>query len=252
MVKVRLHGELNINNLQKGLDIDLYLLYNNSNDTVITINRLKFIMEVFVMNDFLNALLLKTKEVAEKAGKKTGEVVESSKLKIEAMKTENAIKGMYEKLGIAVYSMIQEDYQDNELLITISEEIDDLYDELEEITRQIDLFRNAIVCPICDAKNDLHSLFCNKCGAELVDLDDDEDDECACCCGDCNDCKDDCADDKCGCGCGCDDEKCDCDDEKCDCDDEKCDCSDEKCCCDDKKECTDTDSCGCKDDKINK
>ncbi len=176
------------------------------------------------MNDFLNSLFQKTKQVADLATKKTGEVVEVSKLKIEAMKTESSIKGMYEKLGIAVYSMIQEDYQDNELLVTLSEEIDDLYDQLDDITRQIDFYRNAVECPNCRAKNDMENSFCSKCGTQLPNED-------------------------CGCGCCCDsaEDKCDCTDEKCDCcTDESCDCE----CHTEKVDCCGEEGCGCNAEEV--
>ena len=57
----------------------------------------------------------KTKDVANAAGKKTGEIVEISKYKIQVAQINGDIRSQYEKLGNAVYNMVKADYENPEL-----------------------------------------------------------------------------------------------------------------------------------------
>ena len=61
-------------------------------------------------------LLLKAKTVANAAGKKTGELVEVSKLKLEAVQINSDIQKAYERLGSVVYEQEKTGADNNDLI----------------------------------------------------------------------------------------------------------------------------------------
>ncbi len=116
-----------------------------------------------VFDDFLG----KAKDVADAAGKKTGELVEISKLKLQCVKLNSAIKERYEKLGSAVYSMKKSDYENPELISSMVEEITELLDKLNETSEKIADIKNISICSCCGAKNPPENVYCAKCGSKL-------------------------------------------------------------------------------------
>ena len=101
----------------------------------------------------MEELFGKAKKVANAAGKKTGELVEISKLKLSAMQVNTDIKALYEKLGSAVYSMNKAHYENSELLESLIEEIDEKRAELKKINDKIAVLQKAKECPCCQTKN---------------------------------------------------------------------------------------------------
>ena len=71
-------------------------------------------------------LLLKAKTVANAAGKKTGELVEVSKLKLEAVQINSDIQKAYERLGSVVYEQEKTGADNNDLIALCVSEIDGL------------------------------------------------------------------------------------------------------------------------------
>ncbi len=110
----------------------------------------------------------KAKSVVDATAKKTSDMVEISKLKIEAAKVERAISSRYEELGSNVYLMKKGDDYDEELVNYICTEIDELKDTLAELKGIIADKRNMVICPECGAKNAKGSIFCSKCGDKLT------------------------------------------------------------------------------------
>lgn len=101
------------------------------------------------------------------AAKKTNEVVEVSKLKLDAVKLNNEITALYEKLGRSVYQMKQEKYQDESLISSLCEEINELLKKLSELSESIAEKKNEIVCPTCGTINMKDNLYCFKCGTKI-------------------------------------------------------------------------------------
>lgn len=144
----------------------------------------------------MEELFGKARKVANAAGKKTGELVEISKLKLSAMQVNTDIKALYEKLGSAVYSMNKAHYENSELLESLTEEIDEKRAELKKINDKIATLQKAKECPCCQTKNPQTAFYCQKCGSKLpisADSSDDDDNDDGCCDGSC----------ACDCGCDC-------------------------------------------------
>ena len=123
----------------------------------------------------MEELFGKAKKVANAAGKKTGELVEISKLKLSAMQVNTDIKAHYEN---------------SELLESLIEEIDEKRAELKKINDKIAVLQKAKECPCCQTKNPQTAFYCQKCGSKLpTPADSSDDDSC---------------DGGCACGCDCD------------------------------------------------
>ncbi|MDF2566810.1 MAG: hypothetical protein K0R90_266 [Oscillospiraceae bacterium] len=112
-------------------------------------------------------ILGKAKDVADVAGKKTGEFVETSKLKFQCVQINNEIKALYEKLGSAVYSMAKSGYENPELVKSIVDEISELLQKLNETSEKIADIKNVSICTCCGAKNSTESYYCSKCGNKI-------------------------------------------------------------------------------------
>ncbi len=212
------------------------------------------------MNDF-NAILGKMKNWANVAGKKTEEVVETSKLKLQIVSLNGDISKAYEELGFMVYHAAQ----NNE---TVGEEMDAVMDKINVLLKKLSILESKVEgikkvrpCPNCGAACALDAQFCSRCGVILSAVENAEvvkepvveesceelckDEDCCgncCCTGDCETC-----DDHCNKTCAHDCENCDCcDEDDCECPEgccESCNCACEAC--EEKAEVSEECCCSC-------
>ena len=113
-------------------------------------------------------VVVKAKAVAEVAGKKTGEFVELSKLKVNAAEVSKDISQRLEALGKIAYDAAKTENNADELIRESIPEIDALYAKLADITDRIAALRNVVRCPKCKSVNAVDAIFCNKCGAKMA------------------------------------------------------------------------------------
>lgn len=109
------------------------------------------------------------KDAVNKAAQKTNDVVAYSKLKMDAVKVNDEICKLYEKLGHGIYDMRKNGYQNDEMVASICEEIDELHVKLEQLNQEIADKKNLVVCPVCGTQNDKESCYCGKCGSRLYE-----------------------------------------------------------------------------------
>lgn len=109
----------------------------------------------------------KAKSVADMAGKKTGELVEISKLKISAADVQSKINREFQELGTLVYTASKEHADCTESVHERAEAIDTLYTELSELNEKISELRRMKKCPECESANPEDANFCLNCGAKL-------------------------------------------------------------------------------------
>jgi uncharacterized coiled-coil DUF342 family protein len=121
---------------------------------------------VIVVGVFEDAVI-KAKVAADYAGKKTGEFVEISKLRISASETERKIGDEYRELGKMVYKASKEHTDCTEYVQEKATAIDALYAEFTEINNKINDLRNVKKCPQCFYINQQEAEFCMKCGIKL-------------------------------------------------------------------------------------
>lgn len=229
------------------------------------------------MNDF-NAILGKMKSWANAAGKKTEEVVESSKLKLQIVSLNGELSKAYEALGKMIFHAAKNNETVGEEMDEAMDKIDELLEKLAELEGKVGEIKKSRTCGNCGAVCAQDAQFCSRCGVilsvvsendeeETVELD--EENEKVCCCdGDCDECEKACGECNCAecehckgiheidvaellndeeccgnCHCSGDCDTCDEGSNKnCDRNCAECDCCDEDCC-----ECTAKDCCkgGC-------
>lgn len=120
-----------------------------------------------VMNGF-DEFLDKAKALAAAAGKKTGEVVEVSKLKIQAVQINSDIQKAYERLGSIQYEKEKTGADNSDLVKVCISEIDALLAELADLNERIADTKSAARCPNCGAQNPEEAIFCARCGSSLT------------------------------------------------------------------------------------
>lgn len=112
-------------------------------------------------------VVIKARSAADYAGKKTGEIVEVTKLKINVSEVEGRISKELLELGKKVYNAAKEQSDCTEYVGTKSESIDKLYVELETLNNKIAELRSEKKCAECGFANSQDANFCQKCGAKL-------------------------------------------------------------------------------------
>lgn len=123
-------------------------------------------------------LTYKAQLLIDMAGKKSNEVIELSRLKVNRSKIKSNIDDEYKKLGSAFYKIKRENYNDEDHVNSICDKIDKLYYDLDEIELKISNLKNTKVCKCCSHKNPTNSEYCSSCGVHLSDMPKDDDKTC--------------------------------------------------------------------------
>lgn len=109
----------------------------------------------------------KAKIAADYAGKKTGEIVEISKLRLAATELQDKINKSFQELGYVVYEAGKDGSDRSDVLKEKSAAIDSLYEQLNETNEKIAALRRMKKCPACNYDNPEDANYCLKCGAKL-------------------------------------------------------------------------------------
>lgn len=115
----------------------------------------------------IDDVVIKAKQAANTAAQKTEKVVNLSKLKLECAKTHGEINTAYEKLGRSFYQMRKGGYQNDELIDSLSNQLDTLHEREKVLKQEISALRNVLTCSVCSHANPKESLYCGQCGAKL-------------------------------------------------------------------------------------
>lgn len=114
-------------------------------------------------------VVVNVKSAVDAIGRKTGELVGVSKLKINEAEINNDIKKAYEKLGKLVYENKKLGVSQNDVYIydECIKKIDELNLQLEAVRKEISKNDNKVFCNHCGCKNAKESCYCCKCGYKL-------------------------------------------------------------------------------------
>ncbi len=115
-------------------------------------------------NSFMNKAL----DLANATGKKTGEIVESSKLKLQISQLNNDLDKIYQKMGQLAYQQIKSDVNNASTLQAKAEEADALIRQIEELSDKVAEVTNQSKCESCGSNNNSGVAFCSRCGAGLA------------------------------------------------------------------------------------
>jgi ribosomal protein L40E len=122
-------------------------------------------MEVRNMAGFFEDLGKKVKETAQAAAKKSGELVEVTKLNMEINKTEEAIKKAQAEIGQQVYEAYKAGKGDKAYTESC-DTIKGLEEKKVELKQKVLDAKNMKICTGCGAELAADVVFCAKCGAK--------------------------------------------------------------------------------------
>lgn len=107
------------------------------------------------------------------AVKKSGELVEITKVKLAIADTKSEIKSKLTALGEEIY-FAQKDDLSPENAAEIVRELDELYAILEAQEAKLATLKKQKVCPVCETASDVDAVFCSRCGNKFQQGDDED------------------------------------------------------------------------------
>lgn len=112
-------------------------------------------------------VVVNAKTAVNVVGKKAGQMVDISKLRINAADLNNEISKRFEALGRVIYDAKKTENDSAELVNECVAAIDELYEQLDAVNEQISSLRCRVVCKQCGEENSAEACFCSKCGNKL-------------------------------------------------------------------------------------
>ena len=115
----------------------------------------------------MEKIISEIKNTADKVVKKSGELVEMSKIKLGIASVKSEIGTNYKVLGELVYRAQREDGADTSKIDDVITKIDELYDRLDELNEVSAALKNEKVCACCGKSNPIDQPFCGGCGQKF-------------------------------------------------------------------------------------
>lgn len=116
---------------------------------------------------FFEDTVVKAKDVFDVAAKKTNEIVEVQKLKINLSKVNSELSKDFETLGRLAFENITESDEIKEEYKPIVESIKESMKKIDDIQAQIDEQKKIKICKECNTANTENALYCSNCGKKL-------------------------------------------------------------------------------------
>ncbi len=115
----------------------------------------------------LDDVVVNAKSAAEAVGRKAGQLVDVSKLRISAAEVNSEITKRYETLGRYVYENCHGLLAGDPEAFGKMSEIDELRAQAASIAKELGDKQNKTVCPVCGKQCANTDTFCSTCGAKL-------------------------------------------------------------------------------------
>ena len=116
----------------------------------------------------LDDVVINAKSAAEAVGRKAGQLVDVSKLRIGAAEVNAELTKRYETLGQYVYDSCREALAGDPEAVGKMTEIDELKAQAAAIAKELNDKQNKVVCPGCGKQCSNTAAFCSACGAKLI------------------------------------------------------------------------------------
>jgi len=113
----------------------------------------------------MDRIISEIRSTADKVAKKSGELVELSKAKLNIANTKSSLNSNFRILGELIYlSHKDEGNIESSKIEDIIEKIDVLYEKLAEYEDIAAGLSNKKLCPECRNPNETNAVFCSSCG----------------------------------------------------------------------------------------
>ena len=112
--------------------------------------------------------VINAKFAAETVGKKAGQIVDVSKLRINVAELNAEISKRYEALGEYVYETCREQLAEDAEAVGKMAELDELVNQRNAVTKELVDKQNKVVCPTCGKQSPSTALYCSNCGTKLT------------------------------------------------------------------------------------
>lgn len=113
---------------------------------------------------FIDELKDRAGDVYQIAGKKMGEAVNLTKVKMAITDKQGTLRSLYKELGEIVYRNYKNEVEDPEAIEDKIAEIDIAAESIEELKKEYRKIKNIIICPSCNAEIEADVNYCPKCG----------------------------------------------------------------------------------------
>lgn len=117
------------------------------------------------------------KEVAGFTAKKTGELTEAAKLKINQKSLEKKLEDCFEDAGMLYYDCVKNGNDHNDEIAEIFAQCDDYGAQIDELKTKIAKLVGKSICPKCGKEMTEKYGFCPYCGTEIPKIEDDASEE---------------------------------------------------------------------------
>lgn len=118
--------------------------------------------------DFVNVIKDKVTEAAAFTAKKSGEVVEITKLKYSIMEANTVIAGIYKEIGELVYGARETQVDVTETIQEKCDKIKALLSEIEASQDRLNSIKRVVYCANCGKENFEEFEFCPSCGSKIL------------------------------------------------------------------------------------
>lgn len=115
----------------------------------------------------LDDVVINAKSAAEAVGKKAGQIVDVSKLRINVAELNAEISKRYEALGEYVYESCRETLAEDAEAVGKMAEIDELVNQRSAVAKELTDKQNKVVCPTCGKQSPIAASYCSNCGTKL-------------------------------------------------------------------------------------
>ena len=122
----------------------------------------------------LDNITRRVSDTAKAAAKKSGSVVEVTKLNMNISTEEEKIRKIYNDIGKQLYEDYAEGKIVGEKLLEFCTRIDEILANINEMRLKILELRNVKACLNCGMELDLEMEYCYKCGRKQEELEKDE------------------------------------------------------------------------------
>jgi hypothetical protein len=112
----------------------------------------------------LDNLTKKVTDTAKAAAKKSGSMVEVTRLNMNIGNEEDRIRKIYTEIGKIIYDEYSEGETIGDTLVEQCRSIDSINKNIEEMKQKILELRNVKACPGCSIELEMDMAFCYKCG----------------------------------------------------------------------------------------